>query len=169
MKRRYPCPDVPEGCHCRCHAIGLGKAAQKTTRADAWTKAHDNALKSWAHDGHRVDALAELLTERFGIPRTALAVRRRLRQIDVSIRDGWWSMTDLIPLLGLSKTSLLNAERQGGLPSVEHGRWRRYSVADVERFITQAAGVTIDPRRVRDPRLRALAEVSATANARVGA
>ncbi len=169
MKKLHPCPDVPTGCACRCHAIGLARSSQGATHPNAWTKAHDALLLELCLDGVTVTAIADRLTERFGISRTPLGVRQRLKKLGASRRDGWWTLNELVEVLGTSRRTLVTAEQAGLLPGAEYGRWRRYRAPDVEAFVKQAAGRIVNPARVRDPRLRSLAEVSARVNARAGA
>ncbi len=158
------CQDVPGGrCWCRCHAE---RKAKHPSRWDAWLPSHDDALRSLIADGAAPERCAEILSERFPVFRSRHAVQLRIKHLGLSSRDGWVSGEDLIRLLGVYRRRIQQFEARGLLTPNAYGRWRRYRAAEVEALISSEAGATIDPRRVRDPRFRSLAETAAIANRR---
>lgn len=166
-KRGSYCQDMPDGrCICRCHRMRASKQRRGRPAKGAWLPPHDKALTALVKAGHAPERIAVLISERFSVLRTAHAVRQRIRKLELSTRDGWVSGEDLIRDLGIYRRRIAQYEAMGLLDRAEYGRWRRYSKASVERLIASQAGLTIDPRRIRDPRLRSLAEVSARVNAR---
>ena len=170
------CQDVPGGrCVCRCHLVRAGKErrAVKESRGarrapGAWLPAHDTALATLIATGTAPEQIAPALSAQFSVPRSVHAVRQRIRKLDLSTRDGWVSGEDLIRTLGVYRRRIAQYEAGGLLNRAEYGRWRRYREADVEQLIRAQAGRSIDPRRVKHPAWRSLAEVSAIANMRGG-
>lgn len=169
-KRRdqWPCKSSPGGCVCHCHALTAGRARGKRVAANQWLPAHDARLLALLRAGDSPEVIAEKLSGEISIFRTAQAVRRRLTILGtpVSSRSGWWSRTEVSEKLGLGEKRLAALEAQGALPSQPYGRWRRYQNSQVRAVVEQFAGTLIDPRRVRDPQLRSLAETSAIVNQR---
>lgn len=165
------CQDAPGRCICRCHRV---RAAKDRRRAfgghgrawNSWLASHDDALRQLVAACTPPWEIAEALSARFSVPRTAHAVKLRIKQLGLSTRDGWVSGEDLIRGLGLYRRRVGQFEAQGLLTPAEYGRWRRYSLAEVAALVKAQAGLTIDPRRVRDPRFKAIAETAAVANRR---
>lgn len=164
----YPCRDAPGGrCFCRCHAVRFAaQASRKKTRSDAWTFLQDEMIRVLISEALDAPAIAERLTDHFGIRRGVDAVRRRVAHLGLSLRDGWWSRSDVARMLGISVQRMQRLERQGYLGVHPHGRWRRVKEADIEAFVREHAGALFDPRRVKDPRFKTLAETAAIANRR---
>lgn len=162
----WPCRSQPGGCGCHCHAIARGKAESTRLPRDAWLTLHDAVIKERVKAGVPPAEIATELSERFPVPRTAHAVRRRIVQLGISTRDGWWSRWEASKLLGLSKEALARIEEAGAITPQPFASWRRYREADIHRLIRAQAGLTIDPRRVKHPAWKSLAEVSARVNAR---
>jgi hypothetical protein len=164
------CRDVPGGrCACRCHALrrSAGEDTSRERRWNAWLPEHDAYVRRLVGHGVSPEAIAERISARFkGRPRTPLAVRQRIRKLDLSMRAGWMSGEDLMRALGIYRRRIAQYEAQGLLTNAPWGRWRRYADRDIDALIRAEAGITIDPRRVRDPRLKALAETSASVNRR---
>jgi hypothetical protein len=162
----WPCRSQPGGCGCHCHALVKGKARSARRARDAWLPEHDALILEMVKRGEAPAAIAEALSVRFPIPRSEQGVRRRLVRLGISTRDGWWSRWETSRMLGVSKDTLARLEGDGLLEPQPFATWRRYRADDIERLVREQAGHRIDPRRVRDPRLRSLAEVSALVNAR---
>lgn len=166
-KRGYPCRDIPDGlCYCRCHAVSLAPKKRRRHRPNAYLPSHDALVRAMVEQGDHPAVIAATLSERFGIARTEGSVRQRMRLLGLSSRVGWWSRDDVIRLLGIPWQRLVALEQAGRIDGVEYGRWRRYRLHDLEELVRSEAGRGIDPRRVRDRRLRALAETAALANRR---
>lgn len=167
MSGPYPCKDVPDGCHCRCHAVGYGRASGKL-RVNIWSPDQDAVITKLLADGTHPAQIAEALNQRFPlVPRTEHAVRLRINKLGLVARTGWYSRSDMARILGTTQRRLAAWEQDGLLPTASHyGKWRRHRIADVERFIVAQAGLLVDPRRITDPRLRNLAETSALVNRR---
>lgn len=168
-----PCVDGPEPCPCRYHA--RIKARQRAKRLgggtarsqyNAWKGQHDALLIERLDAGATPEEIAHELTRRFKVPRTANAVKIRIPRLGRSLLEGWWTGAETARRLGLSWEVLQRLTDQGALIGCPYGAWTRYRVADVEAFVRAHAGTLIDPRRIRDPRLRSLAETSAIANKR---
>lgn len=167
--RGYYCRDNPGGrCFCRCHATRRtnDQRNKPQKRWDIWKPQHDEAITALVLEGHHPEVVARIISERFAIPRSQDSVRRRLSQLGVSIRDGWYSRDDLAKMIGVHHRKIAQWEQDGLLPVAEYGRWRRIAKADVDAVVAAQAGLAIDPRRIRDPRLRSIAETSAIANRR---
>lgn len=163
------CASAPGGrCICRCHLISVGmqKLGPKAVRPDAWLPAHDTAIKRLIRKGRTPEQVATELTASFHIPRTAEAVKRRLCKLGISAREGWVSGEDLVRTLGVYRRRIQQWEANGILEGASWGSWRRYPLASVEALIRSQAGHTIDPRRIKNPQWKSLAEVSALVNAR---
>lgn len=163
------CQSAPgHRCVCGCHQTRAGKAKPgANTRWDSWLRHHDALLTDLVEQGHPPDVIAPIISERFSVPRTGHAVGLRIRKLGLSRRDGWMSREDVERLLGISHQKRMERyEAQGYLPTAAYGRWRRIRRADVERLVRDQAGVTIDPRRIIDPTLKALAETAAIVNRR---
>jgi hypothetical protein len=126
----------------------------------------DATLRELVASGLDPEQIAAELTKRGPVPRSKFAVRKRLNALGLSTRDGWMSGEDLIRSLGIYRARVTWFEQQGLLTPSTWGRWRRYRIAEVEALIESQAGLTIDPRRVRDPRFKALAETAAAVNRR---
>lgn len=153
----------------RCPTCGHWKRSpqgEKRPAWNAWTTRHDDVLTKLVNDDHHPADIAAMLSERFHVPRTDLAVRRRIKHLGLSRREGWYSRTDLIAMLGLHQRKLEALEQAGAIEPTRYGAWRRYPTATVEQLVREHAGSLIDPRRVRDPKLKALAETSAIVNRR---
>ncbi len=112
------------------------------------------------------EKVSEQLTARGPVPRTVASVRIRINKLGRSTRDGWMSGEELIRQLGVYRARVSWFEAQGLLTRAQWGRWRRYAIVEVEALIASQAGLTIDPRRVKDARLRSLAETAAIVNRR---
>lgn len=162
------CQSAANGrCVCRCHYVQTGREQRGAKKPkDAWLTRHDEALSGLVEAGMPPDQIAEELSKRFRLPRTVHATRQRIRKLGLSTRDGWVSGEDLVRTLGTYRRRIEQFEASGLLQSADYGRWRRYSLASVEQLIRDQAGRTIDPRRVKNPAWRSLAEVSAVVNAR---
>lgn len=163
------CASAPGGrCICRCHLIsdGMRRIGPKAVRKDAWLPKHDTAIKALVESAMTPDQVAVALTDRFHIARTGESVRRRMVKLGLSSREGWVSGEDLVRTLGLYRRRLQQFEASGLLQGTSWGAWRRYPLAMVEELIRAQAGLTIDPRRIKNPAWKSLAEVSAVANRR---
>lgn len=168
-KRGRYCYGSPgKRCLCPCHASAAGKTkAGAKRRLDAWTRQQDEMLRALLADGGSPSSIAEALASRFpDVPRTPLAVRERIHRLGLSRRDGWLSGEEVIEMLGVYRRRVQDYEARGLLTAAPWGRWRRYRLAEVEALVRQEAGLTIDPRRVLDPKLKSVAEVAAVVNRR---
>lgn len=155
-------------CFCACHANRRTKDRQRNKRTGwrAWLTVHDAAVRELAAAGNSPEQIAAAITARFSLERSAFAVRQRIRKLGISTRDGWVSGEDLIRTLGVYRRRVAQYEAQGLLRAAEYGSWRRYPLPMIEALIASQAGLTIDPRRVKDPRWRTLAETAAVVNRR---
>ena len=174
-RKAQPCVDGPDPCPCRVHARikARQRTRQRERRAGAprdqynrWTPEHDGLLRRLLSFGQTPEHIAEMLTRTYAVPRTPTAVKVRAVRLGRSLRDGWYSATETYRMLGVSDWTLREWTRQQRIPSSRWGRWLRYRQADVEQFVVDQAGRLIDPRHVRDPRLRSLAETAAVVNRR---
>lgn len=164
--RTWPCRSAPGGCACHCHALSRGRATGKEPNRNAWKKAHDALLRERLAEGDSPSEIARLLTERFKVERTAAAVRLRMTRTGLTSRDGWVSRFEAGVLLGVGRKQMATWDAGGLLPSHPFGSWRRLRRSDLEAFVKAHAGLLFDARRVKDARLRSLAEVAAVANRR---
>ena len=95
------------------------------------------------------------------------SIRWRVKQLGLSLRDGWYSRQEIGPLLGVGRRSVDRWMRSGLLRVTRHGsRWARVSDGDLGAFVSCQGGLLFDPAVVTDPALRRVAEVAATANRR---
>lgn len=164
----WPCKTLPGGCPCRCHALVAGRARSKRKpRADAWLPVHDTLIRERILAGDDLDAIAAALVRAFHIPRTPAAAARRITHLGLSRLDGYLIASDLAHMLGVCGETIRRWAVAGRFGSIRWGGHRRqYSRAAVEAFVREQAGVTIRPSRIRDQRLRSLAETSAIVNRR---
>ena len=161
------CQDIPGNrCMCRCHLMRMGKLRQVVPVARSWQPRHDQILRDLVSAGTAPEQIAPILFERTAVARSVHAVRQRIRKLGISTRDGWVSGDDLIRTLGLYRRRVQQYETQGLLTPNSYGRWRRYAFAQIEALLQSEAGLTIDPRRVKDPHWRSLAETAAIVNRR---
>lgn len=142
-------------CPCPNH---LAKVRQP---ARLWTPGMDRTLTEAIKHGDHLKTIAARLHL------TEDSIRWRVRQLGLSLRDGWYSRQEIGPLLGVGRRSVDRWMRSGALVVTRHGtRWTRIRQADLLTFVQSHAGVEFDPAGVTDPVVRRLADVSAVVNQR---
>lgn len=115
----------------------------------------DRRLRAGLARGETPDQLAAIFALSPG------AVRWRVRTNGASLRDGWYSPTEVARLLGVSWRRVRSWIASGWLLVEAHGRrWRRVTCTELERFVGSYGGRAFDAHGVTDPKLRRLAEVS---------
>lgn len=161
----WPCKSKPGGCDCHCHAL-VRRRPGKGDDPRKWEPEEDARLRDLLTGGCTLIDAAERLGADFGKQRTPNAVRIRATFLGLSTRDGWWTRAELRDLLGVPPKRLKLWEDTGILHPEQNGVWRRYHPSYVEQFVREQAGLLLDPRRVRDRRLRGIAETSSVVNRR---
>lgn len=143
------------GCECACHRAKVRQVPR------LWTPGMDRSLTEAIERGDHLKTIAARLHL------TEDSIRWRVRQLGLSLRDGWYSRQEIGPLLGVGRRSVDRWMRTGLLAVTRHGtRWTRVRQADLLSFVQAQAGVEFDPSGVGDPALKRLADVSAVANRR---
>lgn len=167
-----PCVDGPDPCPCRVHQAQISSARRYRARKgrpaqyNKWFPRHDALLLERLDAGDSPEEIAHALTETFTVPRSANAVKLRITRLGRSLVSGWATRAEVSRRLGLPLEALARLDASGALPSTPYGTWIRYRLADVEAFVKAQAGLLIDPKRVRDPHWKALAETAAIVNRR---
>jgi hypothetical protein len=161
-RKSWKCIDQPGGCPCQCHAIAAAKAANPQRRRGLWTPQRDDELRALMLAGTSQKEVAV----RLGV--TVNAIRHRQMELGLSVRAGWRSDFEVQRALGVSWRFTRRWRLDGQLVFRGHdtSTWHRISDADLEAFVRQYAGVLLDPARVRDAKLRQIAEVAAVVNRR---
>jgi hypothetical protein len=161
-RKSWSCLDQPDGCGCQCHAIAAGKARGKKKSPTRWTPSRDAQVLAMFREGRTQKEIADTL---YCSPQ---AVRHRLMFMGESSRAGWRSEHEVGRALGVSWRFTRRWRLDGQLKFRAHdsSTWHRIADAHLEAFVREYAGILFDPQKVRDPSLRMLAEVSATANRR---
>jgi hypothetical protein len=122
----------------------------------------DDRLMAMVRDGKTRKEIADA----FGVSQHA--VRHRIADLGESVRLGWRSEFEVQRALGVSWRFTRRWRLDGQLVFRGHdtSTWHRINDADLEAFVRQYAGILFRVEKVRDPSLRRLAEISATANLR---
>lgn len=143
------------GCECACHRAKVRQVPR------LWTPGMDRTLTEAIERGDHLQTIATRLHL------TEDSIRWRVRQLGLSLRDGWYSRQEIGGLLGVGRRSVDRWMRSGLLTVTRHGtRWTRVKQADLLTFVQAHAGVEFDPSAVSDPTLRRLADVSSVVNRR---
>lgn len=164
----WACLSQPGGCGCRCHAIRAGQLRGRV-RADLWTPEQDAIVRRGVERGDAFATIAATIEHDHKISRSQWAIGARVKALGLAGRQGWRTQHELCLLFRVTDRTIHRWRAQGQLQSTMHAHWYRFTDADVEAFIREWAGRLFDPAQVQDARLRALAEVSARANARATA
>lgn len=133
---------------------------------DAWTPPQDARLQELAGSGSYAD-LAAQLSEEFGIPRSAQAIRVRAKRLGISLWRHGYSLRDLERIFRYDHRAIVNWWVFEGLLDAQridgrgpYARWL-FTEAQVEAFVRDH-GYVYDWRRMqRGHRLRSLAEMAA--------
>lgn len=143
------------GCECTCHRAKVRQPAR------LWTPGMDRTVTEAIERGDHIRTIAARLHL------TEDSIRWRVKQLGLSLRDGWYSRQEISVLLGVGRRHVDRWMHTGLLPVTRHGtRWTRIRQADLLTFVQAHAGVQFDPVGITDPVLRRLADVSATVNRR---
>lgn len=143
------------GCECACHRAKVRQVPR------VWTTGMDRSLAEAIEGGDHLRTIAARLHL------TEDSIRWRVRQLGLSLRDGWYSRQEIAALLGVGRRSVDRWMRSGRLTVTRHGtRWTRVRQADLLSFVRAQAGIEFDPDGVSNPVLKRLADVSAIANRR---
>ena len=162
----WPCLQQSTPCGCTCHqraAKNRRRAYQISTR---WTPEHDALISAGVARGDTLQQIADSIEHDHSVRRPVGSIRNRIAELGLSLRDGWRSQAEVARLLGVYEQKVYGWRESGTLAFEAHGHWFRVRHADLEAFIKQQAGRLFEPSKVRDPRLRSLADVSAQANRR---
>jgi transposase-like protein len=133
-------------------------------RQSHWLLEHDNLLRSLVGK-YDLATVAETLTARTGVVRTAQSVKRRLDRLGIS-RFAARPLTtgEVARMFGMSRNNLLETWVRSGRLRPE--RWRGgqhgmlvYSRAELTRFVREHAE-SLNVARIRDSELRALAQAT---------
>lgn len=169
----WACLQQPDGCHCHCHAISAARKGRASQQGRRWTREQDAALTDALGRGLDAYEAAALLNGRFKTERTVRAVTCRASDLDRSARDGWLTRAEIETRFTVNHRTIARWISDGVLPARRHvsvhgvrSRWWRITLDDLLTFVDAHAGELFDPRSVRDPALRARAEVAAIARSR---
>jgi hypothetical protein len=165
-----PCVDGPDPCPCRVHAKIKARnrkgKGRRPVQYNHWFPRHDALLLERLARGDSPEEIAATLTDTYKVPRSGNAVKIRITRLGHSILEGWYSQTEVRRRLGISEHQARRWHEQGILPGTPYGAWLRYGVAQVEAFVREQAGLLLDPAKIRDPKLKAIAELSVAVNRR---
>ena len=170
----WACLDRPGGCACNCHTYRdkpMAPFKSKASRGAAWTDDQDFYLGTLLED-HALEEVAAKMNTRFGTNRTVDAIQQRVSKLGLSARPaGMLSKNDVEAMLGMSPRKSARLIVSGILPlrrvTKANGqplRWYMITMAELEAFVDEWAGVEFRPETVAHPGLRARAEVAARAN-----
>lgn len=157
-------------CECRCHVLGLRRAA-----IPRWTRAERDDLRRLVASGATPEEAADALEEAHGWRRSRAAVVDKAGQIGSSFyREQYRSEASVSRAMGVGHWSTRRWINDGLLPAVRHvsiragtpSKWWRITSADLETFVSRHAGIAFDPSTIREPALRARAELAAAQNRR---
>jgi hypothetical protein len=158
-----------EGCVCSCH----GGSPHSRAGVPLWTADEHEALRRLVLAGGDPDEVVNALLREFGRRRTRRAIVERARRMGLTFMRHHGSER-VMRLLGISRyrleqlihRELLPVQRHVGIASGNVARWWRVDPADLEAFVERYAGTEVDPSRIRDRDLKALAEDAAIRNGR---
>lgn len=168
MTTTWPCLTQPSGCPCRCHAISAARKGIRARRPTDWRPEEDAYLLRRHDAGDTPTQLRIALNDHFSLSRSLSAIRDRLVYHGRSFRDGWYSAREVARMLGVDHHQVTRWHTRGLLPMTRHksGVWFRVGRADLDAFVRTHAGTLLVVARIRDARLRSLAESSAPINRR---
>jgi hypothetical protein len=130
-------------------------------RASHWKPEQYDYLRSLVGK-HDISTIAAKVSERFGVPRSEMAIKRALQRIDVRRLDERpYTTGEVARMLGISRQTVLARLVDNGLLASElwrggHHGMRVYSRASLEALIREHPEA-YDADRIREPGLKALA------------
>lgn len=161
---KWRCQTQPGGCPCTCHQRAEQRKRRTHQLATRWQPEHDAIVRQGIERGDTLRQIADSIEHDHQIRRPIGSIRNRITELGLSRRDGWRSQAEVARMLGVAEVTVYGWRERGHLAFEEHGRWYRVRDAALEAFIREQAGRLFDPLKVKDPKLRSLAEVSARAN-----
>jgi hypothetical protein len=159
------CLELPDGCPCRCHAIQAAKAQQRRPGGYiSWNPQQLEFLRTALDEGLSVEEIADEFARRAQyngqfVPRTKVAIESQIHTLGWSIREAYWSITEVAQLLGVSTEVTSQWAHMNLLGSVnklsnQPRSWTRLRKTDVKAFVERWAGILFDPEKIKDSKLK---------------